>query len=53
MYILNNKEKAALITIARRVRIDYLKSNHCTYLEDDIDMLDENIFVSEENIENY
>lgn len=53
MYILNNKEKAALITIARRTRIDYLKSNHYTYLEDDIDMFDENIFVSEENIENY
>lgn len=53
MYILNNKEKAALITIARRTRIDYLKSNHYTYLEDDIDMVDENIFVSEENIENY
>ncbi len=51
MYILNGKEKAALITIARRVRIDYLKSNHYTYLEDDIDMFDENIFVSEENVE--
>ena len=52
MYILNGKEKAALVTIARRTRSDYLKSNNYTYLEDDIDMLDDNIFVSEENIEN-
>ena len=43
MYILNGKEKAALITIARRTRADYLKINHYTYLEDDIDMFDENI----------
>lgn len=52
MYILNGKEKAALITIAKRTRSDYLKSNNYTYLEDDIDMFDENIFVSVENIEN-
>lgn len=52
MYILNGKEKAALITIARRTRIDYLEANHYTYIEDDIDMFDENIFVSKENIEN-
>lgn len=51
MYILNGKEKLALITIARRKRIDYLKANRYTYLEDDIDMFDENIFVSEESIE--
>lgn len=51
MYILNGKEKLALITIAKRTRIDYLKANKYTYLEDDIDMFDENIFVSEENIE--
>lgn len=51
MYILNGKEKLALVTIARRKRIDYLKKNCYTYLEDDIDMFDENIFVSKENIE--
>lgn len=51
MYILNGKEKAALITIVRRTRADYLKTNNYTYLEDDIDMFDENILVSNENIE--
>ena len=51
MYILNRKEKSALVTIAKRKRDDYLKIHHYTYLEDDIDMLDENILVSNENIE--
>ncbi len=51
MYILSNKEKAALITIARRTRYDYLRKNDYTYLEDDIDMIDEEILISEENIE--
>ena len=51
MYILNNKEKAALVTIARRKRYDYLRENDYTYLEDDIDMIDEELLISEENIE--
>lgn len=51
MYILSNKEKAALITIARRARYDYLRKNDYTYLEDDIDMIDEELLISEENIE--
>lgn len=51
MYILNNKEKAALVTIVRRTRYDYLRKNHYTYLEDDIDMIDASFLVSEENIE--
>ena len=51
MYILSNKEKAALITIARRTRYDYLRKNDYTYLEDDIDMIDEEFLISEENIE--
>lgn len=51
MYILNNKEKAALVTIARRTRYDYLRKNNYTYLEDDIDMIDEELLISEENIE--
>ncbi len=51
MYILSNKEKAALITIARRSRYDYLRKNDYTYLEDDIDMIDEELLISEENIE--
>ena len=52
MYILNNQEKAYLITIAKRTRIDYLTKNNYIYIEDSIDMLDEDIFVSDENIEN-
>lgn len=52
MYILSNKEKAALITIARRARYDYLRKNDYTYLEDDIDMIDEELLISDENIEN-
>ncbi len=51
MYILSNKEKAALVTIARRKRYDYLRKNDYTYLEDDIDMIDEKLLISEENIE--
>ena len=51
MYILSNKEKAALITIARRARYDYLRKNDYTYLEDDIDMIDEELLIAEENIE--
>lgn len=51
MYILNNKEKAFLITIAKRVRADYLRENKYTLLEDDIDMFDENVFVSDFNVE--
>lgn len=52
MYILNNKEKVCLITIARRTRDRYLRKNKYTYLEDDIDMLGESILISNENIEN-
>lgn len=52
MYRLNQKEKACLVTIARRTRIDYLEKNKYTYLEDDIDMLDEDIFISKDNVEN-
>ncbi|MEE0866396.1 MAG: hypothetical protein U0L98_06360 [Clostridia bacterium] len=51
MYVLNNKEKAFIITIAKRVRADYLRKNKYTLLEDDIDLFDENIFVSDYNIE--
>lgn len=51
MYILNETEKSCLKTIARRKRIDYLEKNKYTYLEDDIDMIDENIFISDENVE--
>lgn len=51
MYILNGKERSCLKTIARRTRIDYLEKNKYTYLEDDIDMFEENIFVSTENVE--
>ena len=51
MYILSNKEKTAIITIARRARYDYLRKNDYTYLEDDIDMIDEELLISEENIE--
>ena len=50
MYILNGKERSCLKTIARRTRIDYLEKNKYTYLEDDIDMFEENIFVSTENV---
>ena len=51
MYIFINKKKAALITIARRARYDYLRKNDYTYLEDDIDMIDEELLIAEENIE--
>lgn len=51
MYILSNKEKAFIVTIAKRVRADYLKANKYTLLEDDIDMFDENVFVSDFNVE--
>lgn len=51
MYILNNKEKAFIITIAKRVRADYLRENKYTLLEDDIDMFDENAFVSDVDVE--
>lgn len=40
-----------LATIARRTRNRYLEKNKYTYLEDEIDMLDENIFVAPENVE--
>lgn len=50
MYLLNEKEKACLKTIARRIRIDYLEKNKYTYFEDDIDIAD-NVFISNENIE--
>lgn len=52
MYILNNKEKAFLITVAKRARADYLRKNRYTLLEDDIDMFDENIFISDVDVEN-
>ena len=51
MYVLNNREKAFIITIAKRVRADYLRKNKYTLLEDDIDMFDENVFVSDYNVE--
>ena len=50
MYLLNEKEKACLKTIARRTRIDYLEKNKYTYLEDDIDIAGD-VFISNENIE--
>lgn len=50
MYLLNEKEKACLKTIARRTRIDYLEKNKYTYLEDEIDIAD-NVLISNENIE--
>ena len=40
-----------VITIAKRVRADYLRENKYTLLEDDIDMFDENVFVSDFNVE--
>lgn len=52
MYILNNKEKAFLITVAKRASADYLRKNRYTLLEDDIDMFDENIFISDVDVEN-
>lgn len=51
MYKLNGKEVMCLATIARRTRNRYLEKNKYTYLEDEIDMLDENIFVAPENVE--
>lgn len=51
MYKLNEKEKACLKTIARRIRINYLEKNKYTYLEDDIDIIDENVFISKETVE--
>ena len=52
MYILNKKEKAFIVTIAKRVRADYLRNNKYTLLEDDIDIFDENVFISDTNVEN-
>lgn len=52
MYLLNGKEINCLKIIAKRTRIDYLKKNKYMYLEDDIDMMDENIFISKDTIEN-
>ena len=51
MYILNNQEKACLVTIARRTRDRYLNKNKYTYFEDDIDLYEDNLFISNENVE--
>ena len=48
---LGPKEKACLITIAIRTRMRYLKKNKYSYYEDDIDMISENLLISDENIE--
>ena len=48
---LSPKEKACLITIAIRTRDKYLVKNKYTFFEDDIDMINENVLVSDENIE--
>jgi len=52
LYILNGQEKACIKTIARRVRNDYLKKNNYTYFEDDIDIVNEELLISNENVEN-
>ena len=51
MYELSKQEKSFLITIAKRTRINYLEKNHYIYLEDDIDIFNENIFVSQIDVE--
>lgn len=51
MYKLNGQEKVCIKTIARRVRTDYLKKNNYTYFEDDIDIVDEGLLISNENVE--
>ena len=51
LYILNIKEKACILTIVRRTRINYLAKNNYIHFEDDIDMLDESVFISDEDIE--
>lgn len=48
---LGPKEIACLITIATRTRDKYLVKNKYTFIEDDIDMINENVLVSDENIE--
>ena len=49
MYILNNKEKACLITIAKRTRDKYLKKNKYTFLEDNFDVLTDEKLISSDS----
>lgn len=51
MYKLNKQEISCLKLICKRKRIDYLQKNKYTYLEDDIDLIDEARLVTKENIE--
>jgi len=48
MYILNNREKAVLVTIAKRTMLRYLEKNNYIYIENEIN----DTIVSNENVEN-